>query len=195
MVLSHTHLMVRYLPTYLPTYLTPRVHLFIVQSTGRAASSRRLGENRRMKRASSLSGFEAVSSNNIGRQNCPVTLYIYHSSVEWLSVFVVSLQLELLFWIKKKKPSKIFLLKKRSRLNSTHRLCLKFWQRGSEKLLSAQRNTFSTRKIKQKLTSRFLSNSSSTGFSSHTCSSSVFFGDWMNSHFAFLYLAPRWHYC
>lgn len=44
MVLSHTHLMVCYLPTYLPTYPS-KFTLFIVQFMGRAASSCRLGKD------------------------------------------------------------------------------------------------------------------------------------------------------
>lgn len=42
MVLSHTHLMVCYLPTYIPTYPS-KFNLFIVQLIGRAASGHRLG--------------------------------------------------------------------------------------------------------------------------------------------------------
>lgn len=84
-----------YLPTYLPTHLPThpsKSTLFIVQSIGRAASSHYLGKDGWREFPSLPSPaprrLERIISADRTVQSLPSTLYSYHSSAEWLSVFL-----------------------------------------------------------------------------------------------------------
>lgn len=77
MVLSHTPphgVLPTYQPTYLPTYPSEFNLFFIVQLTGRAVSSH-WGKMDAEGFLLSLSGTKAVRKDDVGRWNCPVTVF------------------------------------------------------------------------------------------------------------------------
>lgn len=109
MVLSHTHLMVCYLPT-------PQTHLFIVQFIGRAASSHCLGERRQKREERASSSSSSSSPSVAARDSAEITLA--DRTVQSLSFTLYMAfcfpAVELLFQI---KPDPLKMLLKRSSLN------------------------------------------------------------------------------